>query len=196
MARDLDALSDDELLALAEQSGIPTEEFGIPSITIPQSTRDLVSREFAPVREQMFEDLTRGAIAAAGRRGLEFSDTPIAEPFLRSLALGTSKIGGAEAGKTLELGVQNREFLEAARRFQNDLNQQAFVNRLNLGEQFGRTGLGLNVARFGRGTGGQTVNPAQNALAQSLMTQTGGRLLGTGITDVGLTGVGLTGFFN
>ena len=185
MARDLDALSDDELLALAEQSGIPTEEFGIPSITIPQSTRDLVSREFAPVREQMFEELTRGAIAAAGRRGLEFSDTPLAEPFLRSLALGTSDIGGLEAGKTLELGVQNRAFLEAARKFQNDLNQQAFVNRLNLGEQFGRTGLGLNVARFGRGTGGQTTDPTGILKAQT-------ELIGSGR---GLIGGGLTGFF-
>ena len=158
MPRDLDQLSDDELLALASENGIDTEAFGIPGIEIPQSTRDLVQQEFAPIRQNVLQDLTRGAISLAGQRGLESFDTPIAEPFLRNVALAGSQIGGQQAGRTLDLGVNNRDFQEDARRFQEQLNQNAFNNRLNLAGSFGQTGLNLNAARFGRGTGGQTVN--------------------------------------
>jgi hypothetical protein len=181
LPRDLDQLSDDELLALALEQGIDTEAFGIPSIEIPQSTRDLVAREFAPMRQQTLQDITRAAVTGAGRRGLELFDTPIAEPFLRNIALASTDIGGRQAGRTLELGVGNRAFQEGARRFQEDLSQRAFANRLNLAKTFGQTGLQLNLARFGRGTGSQVTDPMSNLKSQAERVTGGGGLIAAGL---------------
>src|SRR3990167_4541884 len=114
----LEDLSDDQLLALAGQFGLNSQDFMVAppagitdfnqpisaSPDIPQAIRDLVSREYGAVRQQGQRNVREAAIAAAGRRGLNMTDTPIFEPLTRSFAELESLLGGQEAASILSIG--------------------------------------------------------------------------------------------
>ena len=162
MATDnLETMTDSQLMDLARQWGIDTSFMGGSNITIDPDVRANVSQAYASQRELGGQELRRGAIEAAGSRGLNLSDTPIADPYMRSRALFESQLRGNEAATLLGLsegrfntneatrrfqGEQNRlrqtqqqNFMSNLLNFQQALQQQAFQNRLALANQAGTT---------------------------------------------------------
>lgn len=75
----------------------------------------------------------------------------------------------------------NRQFLQSAAQFQQNLQQRAFDNRMALGGQSGQIGLGLAGARFGVPTGQSSFNPT----ASFLQNQIGTGLIGAGTRNIG-----------
>lgn len=195
-----DALTDAELDNLEQRWGLPPitsspETEGPPSnITLSPEVQDLVNRAFEASRSLGAENLKTGAIQSAGQRGLNLTDTPISEPYMRSLALLESQTASGRANTMLDLLQRNRELGEQSRRFnvgqefqrfglneqirqfQEELRQRAFQNRLNLGQQFGAIGLGLAGARLGRNTGSTQTSPLNTALGFNTLASGGAQL--------------------
>lgn len=134
----------------------PTElPLGVPEVTISPEAREAVAGIFDPIRARAGEELLRAATEAAGRRGLNRTDTPIFDPFLRSRADVETQLGGAEAGQLLNLSTDLRNFLqrqaearEEARRFGGTFG----LNLAGLQEQATQGRFGLeNQALLNRG---------------------------------------------
>ena len=186
---DFQGLDDEALLAFAKRLGINTQDFssqplpgllnfgqspglaeGTPDVTISPEARGLVSTEFDALREQGQANLLRLATDAAGRRGLNLQDSPIADALFRGGRELETQLGGAEASALLGLNTDMRNFIQNQRlsqeqaltnrsqifnqgnqfnqnlqlslsEFQNRLRQQSFNNRLNLAGLSAQTGL-------------------------------------------------------
>lgn len=180
MGGDLNGLSDSQLMDLARMFGIDTSFMGGGNISIDPEVRANVSRAFQSQRDLGNQELYRGAIEAAGARGLNLSDTPIGDPYLRNRALFESQLRGNEAASLLGLSegrfntneqtrrfqseqgrmrdTQRQNFMSGLLNFQQALQQQAFQNRLALAGQGGttttvRAGGGVNPSAIGAGIG-------------------------------------------
>lgn len=127
------SMSDDDLLALAGQFGVDTSPFtmgafpgatltqfggpmglgvGGPQITMSPEVREQVANIFNAQRQTGNEELLRFATTAAGRRGLQMTDTPIMDPLLRNKAAFESQLGGQESSTLLNLNESMRNFLQ------------------------------------------------------------------------------------
>jgi hypothetical protein len=128
--RDLIARAREQLL------GQPSEE-----------TRELVGKTFESTRTRGTDELQRFAIQQAGSRGLRLSDSPIGETSLRAKADLEAQLASAEAGALLNVGERERIFAQSLREFQNQLEQQKFVNQLNLAGRAGQFGAQQGATR-------------------------------------------------
>ena len=191
-----DDMSDDQLLQLAGSMGLNTQDFmvgppqgitdfneAIPTTAdVSQTIRDLVSGQYNVARGQGQRNVTEAAIAAAGRRGLNMTDTAMFQPLTRSLADLEAQLGASEANTVLGIGQDWNKFREGALLnrfnaldtsrqntgrlnlgalgqqqnfnlnlgdFQQRLKQQAFQNRLSLGQTLGNMGVQLSGQRTG-----------------------------------------------
>lgn len=176
LPEELNALSDDDLLALAGQFGIDTTPFvttspglvdqigrvptftsglptaaleraniptnlpaarGIdalelavnrPEVTLPEDVRREVAAIFQAQRGAGQEEIRRAAIEAAGRRGLNLTDTPIFEPLTRSIGRFESELRGGEAETLLSLAEAARQLQQR----QTEAREQAIQTRFGL----------------------------------------------------------------
>lgn len=85
---------------------------GAPEVTVSPEARALVSQEFNAARQKGTENIRLAAIGAAGRRGLNVTDTPIFDPLLRAQAELETQLGGQEAQSILGLSQNLRDFLQ------------------------------------------------------------------------------------
>ena len=203
---DLNSLSDSQLMDLAQQYGIDTSWMGANNITLDPAVQQAVSQVYGSQRELGNQDLMRSAIEAAGARGLNLSDTPIADPYLRNKALMESQLRGNEAASLLGLSqnryaqnqaqnqfqteqsrlnqVQNQNFLTNLYSFQQNLAQSAAQNRLQLANQAAQLGLGLSNARLSQPGNTSTTSGTSGFNPQQF---------GTGISAIGAGLQGLSG---
>jgi hypothetical protein len=70
----------------------------------------------------------------ATARGLNLSDSPVANEYVRQLAMLESNLGAAQAGDLMNRGDANRNFGLNALGFANGLMQQNFQNRLGVNQ--------------------------------------------------------------
>jgi len=160
-----------------------------------------VDTAFEAERKIGQRNLLESATGAAGRRGLERTDTPVFEPFLRASADLESRFGSAKAGAKLGFGERARNFQEEAfqgrqglfqnnqqffnnqafdnEQFQERIKTQAFQNRLQLAKLGSDIGLGLANIRAGSGSKTIELSPSFSSLLDSLGS--GFELLGGGI---------------
>ena len=140
-----------------------------PEFTLPEDVRNQVALACQGQRELGSQDLRRAAIEAAESRGLNFSDTPIADPYLRSRALMESQLRGQEAQALLGLSERGRDFLQQ----QRIAREQALQNRFGLTTQnqaqryqaiLGRLGLAEQGRQFGGQFGLNLAGMQENAL--------------------------------
>jgi len=89
----------------------------------------LIDTTFDAQRLRGEQDLFRFADELAGRGNLQLSDSPVADPALRAFSDFQSNIGGAQAAAELGQINTNRGRLDSARGFQENLQQQGFLNR-------------------------------------------------------------------
>lgn len=92
-------------------------------------------------REEGMRDINRTFLEDAMARGMNVTDSPIANA--KGLALGDFSRGlqAARASSELDVGSTEANFQQATQQFQNALRQQAFQNRLSLA--------GMTPASFG-----------------------------------------------
>ena len=135
-----------------------------------------VRKQFDVQRQLGQRNLLEAATSAAGRRGLQRTDTPVFEPFLRGSAELESRLGGQEAQTVLGIGERARDFKESSlatrqglfqnnqqffnaqaldtQKFRERLRQQAFENKRSLATLGAEIGLGLGNLRVkAAGTG-------------------------------------------
>lgn len=154
----LDAMSDDELANLARSLGINFGGGQNPDIfSIDPRVESTVGRIFDAKRSLGQEELRRKAVEATGARGLNMTDTPIFDPYMRGLGLFESQLRGDEAQSLLGIGQdysrQRDSFLQNLYNVQAQIAQNAENNRVNLFSNMANIGLGLNSNRMGRPTG-------------------------------------------
>jgi hypothetical protein len=195
---DYDSMSDNDLFSMAQSMGIDPQQFmgggtnqNLDMFQIDPAVGDAVSRIFQSQRDLGNEQLRRSAIEATGSRGLNMTDTPIFDPYMRNQALFESQLRGGEASSLLSLAQdynkQRDTFLSGLFNTQQTLQQQASSNRMALLEQGSQVGLGLNNARMRRDTG--------STVSQSGLTPgqigTGTSAIGAGLSGLSsLTGLG------
>src|SRR3990167_8949003 len=176
------AMSDEDLLAFANQLGVDSTPFTVGAFTgISPEARAEVENIYNAQRTKGNEELLRMATTAAGRRGLNMMDTPIMDPLLRQKAAFESELGGMQSQSLINLNESLRNFYENMRQFQTEqgrlgeqsqrsflqnvystqeaLAQQAFANRLQLAQQSGQLASNLAGQRLGFGTGSTTQAP-------------------------------------
>lgn len=203
MADFIDQLSDTELLQLAGVLGLDANSFLAPDtstsgeqnpeiMNVSPEIADAVSRVYGAQRDLGNQDLHRTAVEAAGQRGLNFTDTPIADPYFRGKALMESQLRGNEASTLLGLQQnytgQRQNFLSGLYNFQQQLSQNAFNNRLQMAQQAGQTGLGLGNQRAASGTTTQS-NSGLNSGGLGLLGS-GLGALGNPAVQQGISGLG------
>lgn len=132
------------------QKQIRQRLFGGP---VDEETRKLVDETFGATRELGNEEIARFMREQAGARGLDLAtDTPA----LKELGLAKSRLetglGGARSAALLDQGNRQQLFAASLNEFQQNLKQQAFLNRSMIGESYAQTGLGLSRERFGQAT--------------------------------------------
>jgi hypothetical protein len=123
---------------------------------IPESLRNNIQTIYDERSRQGQERLKQFGIEMAGSRGLNLSDTPIAQPLLHEYANFQSQLGAAQAGDLITERRKEIAQAQAFREFQANLTQQRkFTNPMNFMSQATNLGLGLYQPRFRGGVGGQ-----------------------------------------
>lgn len=123
---------------------------------IPSQLKGYIDEIYADQDRQAKEQLMKMGVEMAGSRGLNLSDTPIAQPLLQQYANVQSQLGAARAGSYL--GERSNELAraQAFREFQTNLNQMRnFSNPNALLTHVGNIALGTYQPRFRGGVGGQ-----------------------------------------
>lgn len=158
---------------LAGQRGL-----SIGDADIPQRVAERLSTGLAGFRGQEAQTLLSLAESARANR---LQQLGLREQGL----LGRSNLLENRRQFENQFGLQqqqaNRQFLQSAAQFQNQLRQQAFLNRQAISGQSGQIGLGLAGARFGVPTGQSNFDPT----ASFLQNQVGTGLIGAGIRNIG-----------
>jgi len=145
--------SDSTLRAALNEKALAQAEGRAPFLSPDQQLR--VDQVFSRQREVGTRNIQQFAEEQAGRRGLNLTDTPIAQESLRQVQELESNIGAAQAGAELNLFSADRAFFESIRQFQEGLEQSRLLNvtgraAVPQATQFaqtsqvaGQTGLGL-----------------------------------------------------
>jgi hypothetical protein len=112
--------------------------------------------------------ITDYAKQLAAMRNMTVTDSPIANEALKQKGNLETALTGAQAGSALQLGNQQQNFANSISAFQNNLKQQAFLNRLSLAGQ----------SSTGSKTGGtnfmsDVISPVGNILSGSSNVLTG-----------------------
>jgi hypothetical protein len=188
---DIGSLSDSDLMSLASLLGIDSSQFGgggtggggatgNPDIfQIDPMVADAVSRVYQSQRQLGSDELHRKAVESAGARGLNFSDTPVSDPYMRGQALLESQLRGNEAASLLGIGQDYGKQRDTMLTNLYNVNAGLQQNRNNNLMSLFNTGstIGMNLA------GSRLSNPSQ------IIGQQGG-VNGGGLSGIG---AGLTG---
>ena len=199
---DIGSLSDSDLMSLASLLGIDSSAFGggggtgtpggNPDIfQIDPMVADAVSRVYQSQRQLGTDELHRKAVESAGARGLNFSDTPVSDPYLRGQALLESQLRGNEAASLLGIGQDYGKQRDTM--LSNLYNTNALIadnRQKNLMDLF-KTGSSLGATLYT----GRNQFPAQTSQQVSGINSGGLGALGTGLQGLGGTIGGLGGFF-
>lgn len=114
---------------------------------VDPETKALVGQTFEASRARGNRSLEDFVRQIAGSRGLDFTDSPI----LKELAQGKANLelglGGAEAASLLDQGNRQQLFAASLDEFQKGLQQQAMINRMNVGGAYSNTGSQLAALR-------------------------------------------------
>lgn len=190
-----DSMSDNDLFSLASSLGIDANQFmggggneNLDMFQIDPAVSKAVSQIYQSQRDLGNDQLRRSAIEMAGGRGLNTTDTPIFDPYLRNQAVFESQLRGNEASTTLGLAQdynkQRDTFLSGLFNTQQQLQQQAQTNRMAMANTGSGVGLGLNDARMRRPTGSTVTTSGVN-----------GQQLSSGIGAIGAGLSGLSSLF-
>lgn len=109
------------------QAKIQEQLLGAP---VDEATRAEVGKVFSAARTTGTQEIDRFIRELAGARGLDLTtDSPALQEAARAKGNLETSLGGAEAESLLNFGQQNRIAAQALMAFQNNMRQQAFVNR-------------------------------------------------------------------
>lgn len=162
---------------------------GIGGLALSQREQDLIDQLYASARTTGEQDIRRYAESLGAQRGLRLTDSPIGDEALRQQERLVLGLRGAQAGTTLDLNVNarnfgetqrqfNTSFQEGLRQFQQALLQQATQNRMALaGMQPAGLGLGLDVGFRNRQANVSTIGEFSPSLGSQVATgfQTAGQ---------------------
>jgi len=137
----LEQLATDQLLARLE---------GRAPVLTPEA-QQRIGTAYDLAQRRGGEAIKKSATEAAQMRGMTIADSPMAAEYLRQQRELTEGLGAARATSELDVGQTEANFAQSLAAFQNQLKQQAFMNRMALA------------------TG--NVSPASGALMQNLFGQ-------------------------
>jgi len=142
-------------------------------------TRKIVGDIYSAQRTKGEQEISRFIGSEAAARGMNLSDTPI----LRELGLATTDLEtglrGAEASSLLNVGQANQTFAANLNAFQQNLRQQAYLNRLNLGASYGNMATNLASLRYGT-AGRSSTGTGVGSSGANTMMGVGGLMQGAG----------------
>jgi len=186
---DFNSLDDEDLMGLASLLGIDTGAFGgqnqnMDMFQIDPAVRDAVSRVYESQRQLGSQELHRKAVESAGARGLNMTDTPVSDPYMRGQALLESQLRGNEAASLLGIGTdwsKHRDTMFSSL-YNGDANrdltrQMGIMSLFNTGSQIG---LGLNNNNFTQSSSGQSGGLSGSGLGA----------IGVGLQGLGSSGLG------
>ena len=107
---------------------------------------------YGTAQSQGSADLRRSAEDAAAMRGMSISDSPIGNEYLKQQRLLTQSLNAQKSASALDLGNAQQNFNASINQFQQQLQQQALMNRLAIA---GATpaSYGLQAQLFGQQLG-------------------------------------------
>ena len=124
---------------------------------VPPALKGYIDEIYADQDRIAKEQLMKMGVEMAGSRGLNMSDTPIAQPLLQQYANVQSQLGAARAGSYLGERSSAIARAQAFREFQANLNQlRNFTVPNAMLSQVANLGLGLYQPRFRGGVGATT----------------------------------------
>ena len=185
---DIGSLSDSDLMSLASLLGIDSSAFGggggtgtpggNPDIfQIDPMVADAVSRVYQSQRQLGTDELHRKAVESAGARGLNFSDTPVSDPYMRGQALLESQLRGNEAASLLGIGQDYGKQRDTMLSNLYNTNASLAQNRQNNLMDLFKTGSQLGATLFT----GRNQFPAQTSQQVSGINSGGLGAFGTGL---------------
>lgn len=118
----LEALATEQLLARLEGR----------APVLPEAARQRIAQTYGLAQRRGGEALTQAAREAASARGMTIADSPAAADFLRQQRELTEGLESARATSELDVGQTEAAFAQSLAQFQNQLRQQAFMNRMAL----------------------------------------------------------------
>ena len=164
-AFDFNSLSDNDLMSLASLLGIDSSAFGGQGqnqdmFQIDPAVGSAVSQVYQSQRQLGQDELQRKAVESAGARGLNMTDTPISDPYMRGQALLESQLRGNEAASLLGIGTdwaKHRDNLLGGL-YQGDANRATTksLGMMSLFNTGANIGLGLNSGSFSQSGSGSS----------------------------------------
>lgn len=121
---------DQDLLGLAT-SGL-AQAMANGGISLSPEQRQALDQIFNTEADTFQTRMRRAGLDAAAGRGLALSDSPVANPFFQQTAQGLAQLGASRATNLLNFGQQGFQNLLGLKQFQDNLRQQAFLNRAGL----------------------------------------------------------------
>jgi len=186
---DFNSLDDNSLMSLAQLLGINTGGFGGQGgggdmFGIDPAVAEAVSRVYQSQRELGGQELHRKAVESAGARGLNMTDTPVSDPYMRGQALLESQLRGNEAASLLGIGTdwaKHRDTMFSSL-YNGDANRDltkslGMMSLFNTGSQIG---LGLSNNNFTQSSSGQSGGLSGSGLGA----------IGVGLQGLGSSGLG------
>lgn len=149
---------------------------------INPEVRAEIDKIFGAQEDETFKTLQRRGIEASGIQGMNFGDTPIFQPFMRSMADAAIQREGLKAQALLDQNMQEWKKAQGLREFQESLNQQTIMNRFGTAAQAGA----MANQRYGLRLG----NPRRTATFQTAKTSGGSDLGGIGAILGGIGSLG------
>lgn len=148
-----------EIKTLSDQRALAILKGEAPPLSPQQE--GFIEETFKSADTEARTGLRSFAEELAATRGLKLTDTPIGDTVLRESARLSGGLAGAKATAKLDVSQTRQAFEEGVRQFQENLRQQAFLNRLAL---TGRDVSGLSAGSILANAGASLTSPvATNA---------------------------------
>jgi hypothetical protein len=163
---------------------------------LSQPEQDAINQIYNNQRNQAQYNLNLAAQDNATARGMNLSDSPVANEYVRQLALLEGNLGASQAADLMNRGDANRNFGLNALGFANGLMQQNFQNRLGVSQMLPTANQALmaplmqNRLAQTSTSGMQSFTPSGFDTMMRGIGAAGGLMMGAGL---GMSGLGLGG---